>query len=146
MKKNYFYTTIAQEFSLLLATLDPKGETEVHDAYRRCLDCHKTLSLHLFRDFITPADRGDLYSLSLGILEVFPTLFSLPLSEKSKILPSVRLLSATPFRFDESALQRRTDFLALWQPVPAPGSSLFPTYNALNHLSQVLVLMALKNA
>ncbi len=146
MKKNYFYATINEEFSLLRIAVTASSKEEIFQAQRHCSQRHQSLCLRLFRDFITPLDRKDLYALSDGILEVFPTLFSLTNGEKSELEPSVSLLSSDPFRLDVSALHRREEFLSLWQPVPLSGQTLFPAYRALNRLSKTLLLTALNNA
>lgn len=146
MKKNYFYAIIQEEFSLLLAACRTENAQEIHDLQTTCFQRHKTLCLHLLKDFITPIEREDLYAVSSKIFAVFSTLFSLSPSERKSAEQSVLLLSASPFRFDETQLRRREDLWDLWENSKRRSPNAQECFYAMDCLAESFLIAAVKNA
>jgi hypothetical protein len=146
MKKNYFYAIIQEEFALLLAASRTENLQEIHDLQNTCLQRHKSVCVHLLKDFITPMQREDLYAVSSKIFAVFSTLFRLSSSERKCAEQSVLLLSATPFRFDETPLRRREDLRDLWKNTPHHSPNAQACFYALDSLAESLLIAAIKNA
>ncbi len=146
MKKNYFYAIIQEEFSLLLSACRTENAQEIHDLQTTCFQRHKSICLHLLKDFITPIEREDLYEVSSKIFAVFSTLFSLSASERKCAEQSVLLLSATPFRFDETPLHRREDLWDLWENSSRRSPNAQTCFYALDSLAETLLIAAIKNA
>ena len=146
MKKNYFYTTIQEEFSLLLKATQTSFKEEIERLQIACYQRHKALCLHLMRDFITPIAREDLYAVSWGICSVFQSLFSLTEEDRKLAEKSVLLLSAEPFRFDETPLRRREDLWDVWGDPFRRSSTSRECFFSLDSLSERLLLAAVRNA
>lgn len=146
MKKNYFYTTVQEEFSLLLKATQTSLKEEIERLQIVCYQRHKTLCLHLMRDFITPIAREDLYAVSWGICSVFRSLLSLNETDRGLAEKSVLLLSAEPFRFDETPLRRREDLWDIWGDPFRRSDASQECFFSLDRLSERLLLAAVRNA
>ena len=146
MKKNYFYTTVQEEFSLLLSATRTSSSGEIEQAQTVCFQRHKGLCSHLLRDFITPIQREDLYQISSAIFLVFPTLFGISSLQRRKAEQSVILLSCDPFRFDETALRRREELREIWGQSFANSSTGDSCFFALDRVAESLLLAAVRNA
>ncbi len=146
MKKNYFYTTLQEEFSLLLKAARARSSSEIEALERTCFHRHKTLCIHLLRDFITPVAREDIYAVSQAIFSVFSTLSALSEPDRSRAEKSVLLLSTDPFRMDETPLRRREDLWDLWADSSRRTSSGERCFFALDLLAERLLLTAIRNA
>ena len=146
MKKNYFYTTVQEEFSLLLSAVRTSSESEIETARKTCLFRHRGLCSHLLKDFITPIQRDDLYEISSSIFAVFSTLFPLSSPERTRAERSVLLLSSDPFRFDESTIRRREDLWNLWGDVSVLSPGGKECFFALDRVAERLLLAAVRNA
>ncbi len=146
MKKNYFYATLQEEFSLLLKATRTHSAEEVEDLKSTCYQRHKSLCLHLLRDFITPVDREDLYEISFSIFSVFSTVLPLSETERKIAEQSVLLLSCDPFRFDETPLRRREDLRDLWGEAFRCSPAAKTCFFALDTLAERLLVTAIKNA
>ncbi len=145
MKKNYFYTTMQEEFSLLLSAVRAASKEEMETAQKTCFSRHKGLCLHLLRDFITPIQREDLYEISSAIFSVFPTVVSLSSAERILAEQSVLLLSSDPFRFDETSLRRRETLWEIWEERSSLSSGGRECFFALDRLAEKLFVAAVKN-
>ncbi len=146
MKKNYFYATLQEEFSLLLKAARTDSHEEIERLKETCYQRHKSLCLHLFREFITPVDREDLYAISSSIFSVFSSVFLLSATERKIAEQSVLLLSCAPFRFDETPLRRREDLWDLWGEIPRRSPAAQRCFFALDTLAERLLITAIKNA
>lgn len=146
MKKNYFYTTVQEEFSLLLSAVRCRSEQEISALKKTCFSRHKTLCLHLLRDFITPIAREDLYEISAAIFAVFSTVFPFPDAEYRLAEQSVLLLSSDPFRLDETRLRLREELKDLWGDLLQRSAKGKSFYFAMDHLAEKLLIAAIKNA
>ena len=146
MKKNYFYTTVAEEFALLLSACRTDDVQAIRALQTTCFQRHKSICLHLLRDFITPMEREDLYEISAKIFAVFATVFPLSSPERKLAEQSVLLLSVTPFRFDETPLRRRDDLWDVWGDVSRRSSSAQSCFYALDSLAECILIAAVKNA
>lgn len=146
MKKNYFYAIIQDEFSLLLKGTQTESSTEIQRLQETCYQRHKTLCLHLLRDFITPVNREDLYEVSSSIFSVFSTFFHLSWTERRCAEQSVLLLSCDPFRLDETPLRRREDLWNLWSDLSGQSSAAQSCFSALDQVAQRLLITAIRNA
>ena len=146
MKKNYFYTIMQEEFSLLLKGTKTESSEEIQRLQETCYQRHKTLCLHLLRDFIAPVNREDLYEVSSAIFSVFPTLFPLSEKERKCAEQSVLLLSCEPFRLDETPLRRREDLWDLWGGRSGRSSTAQSCFSALDRVAQRLLITAIRNA
>ena len=99
MKKNYFYRTLEEELGLLRDVLSAPDGPAAEGLFRRCEKKHRDYCLRLFREFITPLDRGDLYSLSNGILCLFFRFLGAhrwSASDRAEALESVNLFLPLP--------------------------------------------------
>lgn len=115
MKTNYFYSTLASELSCLCRAAEAPSREGAEEAYSACKDLHKAFSLRLFRDFITPAQRDDLYALSAAILSVFPSLIlSVRCCEGERNLIARSAALFLPLRWDENVLRIGEKLSALW--------------------------------
>lgn len=115
MKTNYFYATLTSELAALCRAAAAISEREIAEQYDACKELHRAFCLRLFRDFVTPSDRGDLYDVSASILSLFLPLmglFSCSEGERGKISRSAELF--LPLRFDASALRFTEDLASLW--------------------------------
>ncbi len=146
MKKNYFYATMQEEFSFLLKGTQTDSAEEIQRLQRACYQRHKTLCLHLLRDFITPVNREDLYGVSSAIFSVFSTLFSLSKEERKCAEQSVLLLSCDPFRMDETPLRRREDLWNFWGEISRRSSAAQSCFSALDQIAERLLITAIRNA
>lgn len=146
MKKNYFYVILQEEFSLLLKATRADSSDQIEELKTTCFQRHKTLCLHLLRDFITPVSREDLYAVSSGILSVFSTISELSATDRNIAEQSVLLLSVDPFRFDETPLRRRDDLWDLWGDLSHRSVAARTCFSALDILSERLLITAIKNA
>lgn len=146
MKKNYFYAALQEEFSLLLKATRTHSAEESENLKSTCYQRHKSLCLHLLRDFITPVDREDLYEISSAIFSVFPTVSALSDTDRKIAEQSVLLLSCDPFRFDETPLRRREDLRDLWGDCSRRSSAAQQCFFALETLAERLLITAIKNA
>ncbi len=146
MKKNYFYATIQEEFAFLLKATQTDSEEEIQRLQRACYQRHKSLCLHLLRDFITPVNREDLYEVSSAIFSVFPTLSSLCKTERKTAEQSVLLLSCDPFRPDETPIRRREDLWDLWGSSVGRSSPAQACFSALDRVAERLLITAVRNA
>ena len=146
MKKNYFYTTVREEFSLLLTAVRTSSESEIQSARKTCLFRHRGLCSHLLKDFITPIQRDDLYEISSSIFAVFSTLSHLSSVERNRAEQSVLLLATDPFRFDESMIRRREELWNLWGDVSALSPGGKECFFALDRVAERLLLAAVRNA
>lgn len=146
MKKNYFYAIMQDEFSLLLKGTQTESSSEIQRLQEVCYQRHKTLCLHLLRDFITPVNREDLYEVSSAIFSVFSTLFSLSYKERKCAEQSVLLLSCDPFRLDETPLRRREDLRDLWGDLSGRSSAAQACFSSLDQIADRLLITAIRNA
>ena len=146
MKKNFFYTTVQEEFSLLLSAVRSRSEAEIFALEKTCFSRHKTLCLHLLRDFITPFAREDLYEISAAIFAVFSTISALSESELCLAEQSVLLLSSDPFRLGEAALRRREELQSLWGDLSQRSAKEKAFCFALDRVAERLLVAAVKNA
>ncbi len=146
MKKNYFYTTVGEELSLLLSAVRSRDDDEISALRHSCAARHTALCRRLLTDFITPVEREDLYEISKGILAVFSSLSGLSAAEAGVAEQGVMLLSAAPFRFDASVLRRREEWERLCASVPHPSPAGASCFRALDRLCEILIVTAVKNA
>lgn len=146
MKKNYFYATVGEEFSLLLSALRARNEGEIFSHRQACVARHTALCRRLLTDFITPVEREDLYAVSKGILAVFSSISGLSDRERTAAEQGVMLLSAAPFRFDASVLRRREELERIFASVSHPSSAGKDCFRALDRLCEIFIVTAVKNA
>ena len=109
MKKNYFYRTLEEELGLLRDAVSAADLPAAEALFCRCGKKHEAFCLRLFREFVTPLDRGDLYALSQGILCLFPRFLGAcrwnP-SDRAEALETVDFF--LPLPLGERALQVRS--------------------------------------
>lgn len=149
MKKNYFYANLNEQFSLLESAVLVLEKEEVSRLYKVCCERQKALCRHLLRDFITPVARENIYAISAAILNVFPLLSQASwgsAEEKKMLEQSVLLLSADPFRFDESALRRIESLHAIWGDLSFCSEPARLCFSALDNIAEALLLTAIENA
>mgnify|MGYP005612492221 CR=1 FL=1 len=149
MKKNFFYANLQEQFSLLNRAVLSEDGSEIVALQKNCYDRHKTLCLHLLRDFITPVDRKDLYGISSAILTVFSALtsvFRLSSEERKMLDRCVKLLAADPFRFDEEVLRRREAMQVQFSALTHPSAAVQTCFSALDAVAEQLLLTAVGNA
>lgn len=112
MKKNYFYTAIQEELSLLRNIAFGKSRSEVTASGVSLLRCHESFMRRLFREFITPLDRKDLYAVSRSITQA-AICFGSNFPDSRPLREAVRTLAEAPLRFDEGILLQYGQFLEI---------------------------------
>lgn len=111
MKKNYFYTVIQEELSLLRQGVCSRDASEVSACKRKVQQRHEAMTLRLFREFITPLDRQDLYEISRSVVEAFSPI-SNGFSASKALCDAVEVLATEPLRLDSGILSRYDRFCA----------------------------------
>lgn len=145
MKTNFFYATITKELSHLCCAAEMLTSEAVRKESISCQSLHKTLCLRLFRDFITPMSRNDLYAVSSAILAVFSPLASCVGSsegERERIFRAASLF--LPLRWDESILAVEEELLHIF-PEEIQGRRSPFCASAFIHLSRVMIGASLNN-
>lgn len=116
MKKNVFFALLEEELVWLKRAVSPDFPDSPAQCEETCRNRHKVLVLKLFRDFMPPLERRNLYGISRGILALFRCLSQGgPLSsrETDLVLRSVDLL--LPLSFDERVLSAEDSFDRMWE-------------------------------
>ncbi|MBP3299965.1 MAG: hypothetical protein J6M34_00480 [Clostridia bacterium] len=115
MKKNFFFALLEEEFVWLKRAVSPEFPDSPVDCEEICRSRHEILVSRLFRDFMTPLERRNLYGISLGILGMF-SLFRgcgpFSAGETDLFLRTVDLF--LPLSFDERVLALEREFCRQW--------------------------------
>ena len=112
MKKNFYFALLEEE----LVWLKRAVSEDFFESERTCRHRHKILVSRLFRDFMTPIERRDLYAISAGILALFSSLAEIGVlasDEKSLVLRSVELF--IPIPLDERVISLQEEFNRMWE-------------------------------
>lgn len=146
MKKNVFFALLEEELVWLKRAASSDFSETPSQCEETCRNRHKTLVLRLFRDFMTPLERRNLYGISLGILELFSRLRQCgPLSsaESDLFLRTVDLF--LPLSFDERILSLAETFDQAWTVSVLPRK-LYGLRDGFSELFRLVTVAALDHA
>jgi hypothetical protein len=146
MKKNFFFALLEEEFLLLKRAVAPDFPDSFATCEETCQHRHEILLSRLFRDFMTPLDRRNLYGISRGILGAFSLLRGCgPLSaeETDLILRTVDLF--LPLSFDERVLALEREFFRLWNS-PSLSRRMEHCREGFSELVRLVTVAALDHA
>ena len=146
MKKNVFFALLEEELEWLKRAASPEFSDSPSQCEEVCRNRHKALVLRLFRDFMPPLERRNLYGISLGILELFSCLRQCgPLSseEADPVLRAVDLL--LPLPFDERILSLQEAFDRTWSTSTLPRK-LYSLRKGFSELFRLVTVAALDHA
>jgi len=147
MKKNYFFSALQEELDLLRKGILTGGMPELRTLTVRCSAVHEALCRRLFREFVVPLDRGDLFLISQGICRVFFGLSNLHgwgEENQETMMEAVGLF--TPLPLGESALSVAARCQDLALSAARKESCLCPFFDGMRVLSEAFLVAALHNA